>query len=135
MVRRIQFRPVESSFQYQLMADVKTIRKSRSVIVQADKTTNLHRISVADCSRKIRRKQVCRRKTRLRNFRLRKFRLIGEIAVRQFCLDKVSDKPSPNPNPNPFFLLGEISWGEFSYGKHVYSKFSGLGCRLQQTNE
>ena len=28
--------------------------------------------------RKIRRKQVCRRKTRLRNFRLRKFRLIGE---------------------------------------------------------
>ena len=28
--------------------------------------------------RKIRRKQVCRRKTRLRNFRLRKFRLIGK---------------------------------------------------------
>ena len=35
--------------------------------------------------RKIRRKQVCCRKTRLRKFRPRKFRLIGEIAVRQFC--------------------------------------------------
>ena len=40
MFLRIQFRPVKSSFQSQLLADVKTIRKSTSVIVQADKTTN-----------------------------------------------------------------------------------------------
>ena len=51
MVRRIQFRPVKSSFQSQLLADVKVIRISISVIVQADKTTNLYRMSVADYSK------------------------------------------------------------------------------------
>ena len=51
MVRRIQFRPVKSSFQSQLLADVKTIRNSTSVIVPADKTTNLYRMSVADYSK------------------------------------------------------------------------------------
>ena len=51
MVHRIQFRPVKSSFQSQHLADVKTIRKSTRVIVQADKTTNLYRMSVADYSK------------------------------------------------------------------------------------
>ena len=51
MVRRIQFRPVKSNFQSQLLADVKTIRNSTNVIVPADKTTNLYRMSVADYSK------------------------------------------------------------------------------------
>ena len=48
MVRRIQFRPVKSSFQSQLLADMNAIRKSTSVIVPADKTTNLYKMTVAD---------------------------------------------------------------------------------------
>ena len=51
MIRRIQFRPVKSSFQSQLLADVKTIRNSTNVIVQADKTINLYRMSVAEYSK------------------------------------------------------------------------------------
>ena len=46
-------------------------------------------LAIPQGSRKIYRKQICRRKTRLRNFRLRKFRLIGKIAVRQFCRKKM----------------------------------------------
>ena len=48
MVRRIQIRSVKSSFQSQLLADVKTTRKSTSAIVQAEKTTNLYKMSLAD---------------------------------------------------------------------------------------
>ena len=47
-------------------------------------------------SRKIRRKQVCRRKTSLRNFRLRKFFLIGEIAV--FCTPSIYPPPCTLPS-------------------------------------
>ena len=45
MVRCIEFRRSHNVFQKQLATDIKQINKTDFVLVSADKTTNMHKIS------------------------------------------------------------------------------------------
>ena len=45
MVRNIQFRPVKNDFQKKLKEDIRKIKNTENLIVQADKTTNLYEVS------------------------------------------------------------------------------------------
>ena len=45
MVRNIQFRPVKNDFQKELKEDIRKIKNTENLIVQADKTTNLYEVS------------------------------------------------------------------------------------------
>ena len=48
MVRSIEFRHLSDEFQKQLTADIKKINETKSLIIPADKTTNMYSMSVDD---------------------------------------------------------------------------------------
>ena len=54
MVRNIEFRKVRNDYQYKLKEDINEIRSSKNFFVFADKSTNLHEMSVTDYNRLLR---------------------------------------------------------------------------------
>ena len=45
LVKNIKFRKIQSNFQTKLNEDVKTIHKSKKTLTQADKTSNMYKLS------------------------------------------------------------------------------------------
>ena len=58
MIERVQFRKVTDDFQNKLREDIDTIRKSKDVIVRADKTRNFYAVT-EDQTGPLRTKRIC----------------------------------------------------------------------------
>ena len=51
MVRNIEFKNVKSSFQQQLQNDMKSIKQDSRLLIPADKTNNLYRLTTDEYNR------------------------------------------------------------------------------------
>ena len=54
LMKSIQFKPVKNAFQQQLTTDIRKIKTCKSVIVSADKTTNLYKVDANDYKKLLR---------------------------------------------------------------------------------